>query len=67
MRFMQDPAADASENASLRLAFLGDDEDGIALEVIAIELDDDSLLVTHAMPLRDRYRTQYEEARKWRR
>lgn len=51
----------------MRLVFLGDDEDGLALEVMAVELDDDSLLVIHAMPLRDRYRKQYEEAKKWRR
>ncbi len=40
---------------------------GVALEVMAIELEDGSLLVIHAMPLRDRYREQYDEARKWRR
>lgn len=41
--------------------------EGIALEVMAVELGDDSLLVIHTMPLRDRYRKQYEEAMKWRR
>jgi hypothetical protein len=46
--------------------FLGDDMEGIALEVMAIELEDEGLLVIHAMALRDRYREQYEEARKWR-
>jgi hypothetical protein len=49
------------------LVFLGDDADGLALEVMAIALEDGSLLVIHAMPLRDRYRAQYEEARRWRR
>jgi hypothetical protein len=39
---------------------------GTALEVMAVELEDDAMLVIHAMPLRDRYRKQYEEARKWR-
>jgi hypothetical protein len=39
--------------------------EGIALEVMAVELEED-LLVIHAMQLRDRYRDQYEEARKWR-
>lgn len=34
---------------------------------MAVELEDDALLVIHAMPLRDRYRKQYEEAKKWRR
>jgi len=67
LRFEQAPPADAPENASPRLVFLGDDEAGAALEVMAVELEDDSLLVIHAMPLRDRYRKQYEEAKKWRR
>jgi hypothetical protein len=67
LRFEQDPPADAPENASTRLVFLGDDDEGTALEVMAIELEDDALLVIHAMPLRDRYRKQYEEAKKWRR
>lgn len=67
LRFEQDPPADAPENASSRLVFLGDDEGGIALEVMAVELQDDALLMIYAMPLRDRYRKQYEEAKKWRR
>jgi hypothetical protein len=54
-------------SADPRLVFLGDDAEGAALEVMAIELEDESLLVIHAMPLRQRYRQQYEEARKWRR
>jgi hypothetical protein len=67
LRFEQKPPTGSPDDASVRLVFLGDDEDGLALEVMAIELDDDSLLVIHAMPLRDRYRKQYEEAKKWRR
>lgn len=67
LRFEQEPPEDSLDNASLRLVFLGDDDDGAALEVMAVELDDDSLLVIHAMPLRDGYRKQYEEAKKWRR
>jgi len=34
---------------------------------MAIELENGSVLVIHAMPLRDRYREQYEEAKAWRR
>jgi hypothetical protein len=49
-----------------RLLFLGDDEEGTALEVMAIELEDDDLYVIHAMALRKRYQAQYEEAKKWR-
>jgi hypothetical protein len=67
LRFDQEPPADSAESASPRLVFLGDDADGIALEVMAVELEDGSLLVIHAMALRDRYREQYEEAKKWRR
>jgi hypothetical protein len=48
------------------LVFLGDGPDGEALEVMAVELSDQELLVIHAIPLRERYRNQYEEARKWR-
>ena len=49
-----------------RLVFLGDDEHGVALEVMAVELDDEQMHVIHAMGLRKRYRPQYEEAKRWR-
>jgi hypothetical protein len=49
-----------------RLLFLGDDEEGVPLEVMAVELEDDDLFVIHAMEIRDRYRSAYEEARRWR-
>jgi hypothetical protein len=48
-----------------RLLYLGDDEDGVPLEVMAVELDSGDLFVIHAMPLRHKYRSQYEEARRW--
>jgi hypothetical protein len=50
-----------------RLVCLGDDARGEAIEVIAVEGDRDELIVIHAMALRDRYRSQYEEANLWRR
>jgi hypothetical protein len=49
-----------------RRVYLGDDSGGTALEIMAVELESDSLLVIHAMPLREKYRRQYEEAKKWR-
>jgi hypothetical protein len=49
-----------------RLVCLGDDANGHALEVITVEGDKDDLIVIHAMTLRDKYRTQYEEAKQWR-
>jgi hypothetical protein len=48
------------------LLFLGDDPAGTALEVIAVERTDGSLYVIHAMPLRERYRAEYEEVKRWR-
>jgi hexokinase len=49
-----------------RLLFLGDDAGGVALEVMAVELEGGGKYVIHAMEMRDRYRPQYEEARSWR-
>lgn len=49
-----------------RLLFLGDDGAGIPLEVMAVELEVGTLYVIHAMDLRERYRPQYEEAKRWR-
>jgi hypothetical protein len=66
LRFREEPP-DGTSARDPRIVLLGDDADGIALEVMAIELDDDRLLAIHAMPLRTRYREQYTEARKWRR
>jgi hypothetical protein len=65
--FEQPPPVGAPADADPRLVYLGDDADGVALEVMAVELEDGRLLVIHAMPLRYRYREQYEEAKKWRR
>lgn len=49
-----------------RLVFLGDDRNGSAVEVMAVELDSGDLFVIHAMGLRTKYRTLYEEATRWR-
>jgi hypothetical protein len=49
-----------------RLLYLGDDEDGVSLEVMAVELADEELYVIHAMPIRKKYQPQYEEAKRWR-
>lgn len=65
LRFEQPPPAGAPADAEARLVYLGDDADGVPLEVMAVELEEGSLLVIHAMPLRERYREQYEEAKKW--
>ena len=44
----------ASEGGDDRLVYLGDDAAGTALEVVAVELSDDEVLVIHAMPLRQK-------------
>jgi hypothetical protein len=62
----QDPLPGA-RSAARRLAFFGDDQDGIPLEVIAVQTETTRLLVIHAMPLRRRYRPDYEEVMKWQR
>jgi len=48
-----------------RVVFIGDDLEGVTLEVIAIEEDEEELVVIHAMNVRKRFRTIYEEVRQW--
>lgn len=59
------PHSRAGLNASRRL-YLGDDADGVALEVIAIPVRPDELFVIHAMKLTAQFHTRYVEAIKWR-
>ncbi len=42
-----------------RLVFLGDDQNGVTLEVVAIETDD-GVLVIHAMKIRAKYRPYFK-------
>jgi len=67
LRLTEPPPAGAPDDASERLVFLGDDDRGKPLEVMAVERENDALLVIHAMELRDRYRLDYEEAERWQR
>ena len=65
------PAPPDSAVPDPRLVFLGDDEAGQAVEVIGVEMEVDAngeghLRVIHALALRDKYRGQYEEAKRWR-
>lgn len=48
-----------------RVYFLGNDLEEVALEVVAVELDEEEFTVIHAMELRNRFRGLYEEARAW--
>jgi hypothetical protein len=62
--FEEPPPTDAPGGQSTRLVYLGDDADERALEIMAVELPSGHLLVIHAMPLRAKYRKQYEEVGK---
>ena len=48
------------------MLFLGDDQSGTALEVMAVELLDETLYVIHAMEMQPHYNKQYREAKQWR-
>lgn len=65
LRFVERPPPAAPSGASDRHVFVGDDERGRPLEVMAVEFKEEDLLVIHAMELRDRYQLDYEEARRW--
>lgn len=67
--FLQ-PAPAGSPLSDPRLVYLGDDQAGVAIEVMAVEVDTsrgEALMVIHAMPMRPKYQPQYEEAKRWRR
>lgn len=57
-----EPAPAGSSIPDDRSLYLGDDEHGMALEVVAIALDDERLLIVRAMKLRAAYREQFNEA-----
>lgn len=52
---IRQPAAADSALADDRIVFLGPDPNGVLLEVIAVELEED-LLIIHAMKMRPQYR-----------
>lgn len=49
------PAPAHSPLTDERIVFLGVDQKGVLLEVMAVETDQGGLLVIHAMPIRNRY------------
>ena len=57
-----EPARPGSSIPDDRSLYLGDDEHGTALEVVAIALHGERLLVVHAMKMRAAYRERYNEA-----
>ncbi|HET7416769.1 MAG TPA: hypothetical protein VFJ61_03975 [Solirubrobacterales bacterium] len=61
----EDPPAEHPTATDKRLVFLGTDGAGVDLEVITAEAAKGNLLVIHAMEMRARYRSAYEEVRRW--
>jgi hypothetical protein len=48
-----------------RVLFLGPDQRGVPLEVLAIEFPEGELLVIHVMRLRGKYHEEYERVMEW--
>lgn len=53
-------------DATGQIIFLGPDQDGVPLEVVAFEDDLGGLTIIHAMRLRPSYKDAYREVMKWR-
>lgn len=58
----ESPPPPGSPYTAPRIAFLGDDANGVALEVLAQLTDEDDLYVFHARRSGSHFRTLYEEA-----
>jgi hypothetical protein len=67
LQFIRRERNRADNGVDFRILFLGDDLEGIPLEVVAVQLEELEFLVIHAMQMRDRFGMLYEEARRWRR
>jgi hypothetical protein len=55
----------ATSGLDRRVYFLGNDLEEVAVEVVAVELEEEDFTVLHAMELRSCFRALYEEARPW--
>lgn len=56
----QVPDEDGEPDPNL-LLFLGEDPNGVPLEIMVRLLDDDAVRVFHVMPMRAKYRALYEQ------
>lgn len=56
---------DLLSNVNQRVLSLGDDLEGVPLEVIAVESEEEEFHVIHSMNMRSRLRGLYKEAQKW--
>lgn len=64
MQFVERHWRSTGSEPDRRVTFFGNDLEGVALEVVAAELEEE-FMVIHAMDVRDRHRVFYEEARPW--
>jgi hypothetical protein len=55
----------ADSEIDKRVYFFGNDLEGVPLEVVAVELEEEDFRVIHGLELRDRFRSLYEEAQLW--
>jgi len=55
----------ANSAVDQRVVFIGDDLEGVSIEVVAVEEDEDGFVVIHAMNMRKRFRAIHEEVRQW--
>jgi hypothetical protein len=61
--FVREPSL--PEQPDEAVLFLGDDDHGVPLEEVGVELADGRLRVIHAMAMRAAYGDLYEEAKTW--
>jgi hypothetical protein len=66
MQFIQRRRSDGW-HPEKHVLFLGHDLEGVALEVLAAENEEEEFTVIHAMNLRNKFLGLYEEAKEWRR
>jgi len=66
IQFIKRHPSPSREGPDKRVLFVGDDLEGVAIEALAAETEEEEFTVIHAMNLRPRFRGFYEEAGKWR-
>ena len=66
IQFVKRHPSPSREGPDKRMWLFGDDLEGVALEVLAAEAEEEEFLVIHAMNLRNRFQVLYEEAKSWR-
>jgi hypothetical protein len=67
IQFIKRRRGEGRHGPDKHVLFLGDDLEGVAIEVLASEDVDEGFTVIHAMNLRRKFTVLYEEAKEWRR